>query len=252
MEEKISSPSNGVKEPTRSIYPVLELPPAIEFVTKIYNDLGYSHYHDKETIAKIHGTGYHSIKQKLSTSQQYGLLDLKYNTGYKVTPLFLKLYRPENDSEKLEGIIEALRNPPLYAKLIAEYNNHNVPSTMGLSTTLFRRYGLHESASTKAAQVFLGNLNFYKLIGSDNVLCFDEIMVSNENEVDSVVVSEQPVKENQTIMKSLPPSTNAELMTTDYLEIPIPLKVGKAYLRVPENATEEDFQKIARVVEAYK
>jgi hypothetical protein len=247
MEEKNQAANGGVKEPTRSIYPTIDVPQSIQFVTQIYLDLGYSHFHDKEAIAQIFKTAYHNIKQKLSTAQQYGLLELKYGTGYKVTPLFLKLYRPEHEYEKRTAILEALKNPPLYEKLISEYNGHNMPSVVGLSTTLFRRHGLHEKAAQKAAQVFISNLTEQGLIGSDNVLCFDEGMmeIDEPKEVAEPIISNSP-------LRALPASTTAEIIPSDYLEIPIPLKNGKAFLRVPENATEEDFLKIARVVEAYK
>ena len=244
MTEKNTTPSE-VKEQLRFTYPSYELSDIIAFVTQIHLELGYTNYHDKESIAKVFGVTYSAIKNKLSTAQEYGL---KHGTGYKITPLFLKIYRPENDEEKREAILESLRFSSLYRRLIEEYNGHNVPSLIGLATTLFRRYGLLEKPAEKAASIFYNNLKEFHLIGDDNILAFNSFTMLEDNNTHNNDSSAIEFK-----MLPPPPKTiNAEVVPEDYIEIPIPVSCGKAYLRIPEKATPEDYVKIAKVVDAYK
>ena len=240
--------SNSVKEPSRSVYPSFTLTASEHFALKIYSELGYSHFHSKDTIAQIFETNYDSIKTKLSTALQYQLLELKHGTGYKVTPLFLKLYRPHDENERRDGVLDALKSPALYEQVLSEYNGHHFPTETGLSTILFRRYGLNERASHRATQVLLNNLREHGLIGTDGILSFTNVMLDNNNTIE--FIEHKDIKDNN--VRALPPSTNADILNAEYLEIPIPISSGKAYLRVPEGASAEDYQKIARIVEAYK
>lgn len=53
-------------------------------------------------------------------------------------------------------------------------------------------------------------------------------------------------------IKALPaPSVQVEIMDSTMIEIPIPLKQGRAILKLPENASPEDYRKIAKVIQAY-
>lgn len=243
------NPSSNIKEPSRFAYPSSDLREIINFCTTIYSELGYTNYHDKEAVAKVFGLAYDTIKSKLSTSQEYGLLSWKKGVGYKITPLFIKIYRPENDSERREAILQALVLPPLYKALINEYEGHNIPSQVGLSTTLFRRYGFAENTAEKASKIFLRNLQLYELLDGENRL---QIVQKDEaaNEIALSETDSTPVDGKE--IKMLPPSLSAEVIPDEYIEIPIPISIGKAYLRIPERATIDDYTKIARVVEAYK
>src|SRR5437868_5946679 len=80
----------------RQVLPAFTLEEMLTFTSKIYTELGFGAFHNKDLIAKSHGLVYDSIKQKFSSAQMYGLLELKFGTGYKLTPLFLKVYKPEN------------------------------------------------------------------------------------------------------------------------------------------------------------
>src|ERR1700733_12986469 len=92
IPETTNGPFKKVTQAHSSSYPSIELSEGIALVTKISTDLGNTQYHDKELIAKALGFAWSSLKMKISTCVQYGLVELKHGIGYKVTLLFIQIY----------------------------------------------------------------------------------------------------------------------------------------------------------------
>jgi len=225
----------------RYVAPIYSFTEILKFCIKIYTELGINSYHSNELIAKVHNMAYNSIKQKLSAAQELKMLEIKYGTGYKLTPLFLKIYKPINDQEKIQGVAESLQSCYIYAKLIEEFNGHPLPSEESLTSRLIRSFGIKEYAVKKAASVFLNNLREYGFVAADGTL---KLLNNQASE-------EEPAK------PSVPPSTVVEQKQLPpppgFIEIPIPLQGGKrAYLKIPEDYKTEDCERIAKFVEALK
>lgn len=225
----------------RSTIPVFPLKDILKFCTKIYVELGVNAYHPSEEIARIHNVQYVSIKQKFSTAQEYGLLALKHRTGYKLTPLFMKIYKPVDQAEELAGVKEALSANPVYKTLIAEFDGHPLPPEQSLSARLIRSFGVKDYASEKTASIFLNNLRTAGVV-QDNILKFGgAVPVGGDN---SKLDASNGVQDPPALPKMPPPG---------YIEIPIPLPSGgRAYLRIPENYKTEDCERISRFVDALK
>lgn len=220
--------------------PVYPLPDLIKFCTKIYTELGINSYHTNELIAKVHNVVYATIKQKLSGAQDLRLLEMKHGTGYKLTPLFLKILKPLNDQEKIEGIAESIRGPFIYDKLIDEFNGHPLPSEQSLSSRLIRSFGIKEYAVNKAAAIFLYNLREYGFVTADGILKMPGAEIEKSETIKLPVITQ-------------PEAEKPKLPESGYIDIPIPLQSGKrAYLRIPEDYKIEDCDRIAKFVEALK
>lgn len=116
-EEKLSTndpldDDNQSKEGKKRVsYVSKDLKSMVDFVAKVYNQLGHTTFHSNKAIATVHGLSPDSIKMHLSSSQQYKLFELKYGIGYKVTDHFQKIYLPRTENEKRNAIIESLKNP---------------------------------------------------------------------------------------------------------------------------------------------
>lgn len=235
------------KDNKRFSYPSRKLSDIITFVSKIYTELGNDLYHSKEDIAKVHGLSVNYIKTTLSTAQQYNLLELKHGTGYKVTPLFIRIFRWEDEQERISGIIESLRSPDIYNPIFTEYNGRVLPSNQGLTNILVRRYNLKELVAQRIAEGLIENLKEYNLLNGSNVLNLQlPFKGKTEDKTDNSTNNEAPKEtENQKIKRH-----DSEVQT---IEVTIPMKnKSKAYLRFPEEYTNEDMDKIARIVQAYK
>lgn len=153
----------------RSSYPARDLQSMIDFVAKVYNQLGHTAFLSNKAIATVHGMVPDSIKQHLSASQYYKLLELKHGVGYKITDHFQKLYLPKNDNERRASVIESLKNPESFQQLFKDYEYHVVP-TDGVRNHFIRNFGYKEDIATKAAQIFLDNLKAFDLLDSRGVL----------------------------------------------------------------------------------
>lgn len=244
------------KEASRISYPNFTLSASLPFVEKIYTELGSNQYHDKELIAKIHGLAYASIKSKLSTAQQYGLLQIKHGVGYKVTHLFIKLHKPLDDAEKKNAVLTALNSSELYQRLFNQYKDNRIPSVEVLSTVLFRNYGFIDRVSRRIAEIFITNLSDYGLLNAERIIQVHLIENNQDNQEENLeIVDEQAITNIENVQKALPApvTTNAEILSTEIIEIPIPLKGSRrAFLRIPENFQPEDLDRISKFVDALK
>jgi hypothetical protein len=177
MSDEKSTPDGGLDDDSqsskdtkkRSIYPAKDLKTIIEFIGRVYTQLGHTTFLSNKAIATVHGMAPESIKQHLSSGQQYKFLELKHGTGYKITDHFQKLYLPKNDSEKRLLVIESLKNPEAYRQLFKDYEYHVVPPD-GVKNHFIRNFGFKEEAAAKAAQIFLDNLKDFGLLDSRGVL----------------------------------------------------------------------------------
>jgi hypothetical protein len=247
-------------------YPSLTLLETVEFVRKIYTQLGVSSFQTRDTIAKVLNFSPDTLNKRLSTASQYELLDSKAKEGYKATPLFIKIYKPMNDTEKREALLQCLKNPKLYAALLEEYKNNIVPSVVGLSTNLYRNHNISESASEKAAQVFITNLTELGLLDEDNHLLLGEELPIQEEGVEERKAFSQVAPSTLVAPRqfygggvSVPLQTHADtdhvsgVQYQEDLPLVISLKEGKkAKLIYPEGITNDDWDKIIRIIQAMK
>jgi hypothetical protein len=158
------------KEGRRRIsYVSKDLKTMIDFVAKVYNNLGHTTYHSNKAIATVHALSPDSIKLQLSSGQQYKLLEIKHGVGYKVTDHFQKIYLPKTEQEKRIAVIDSLKHAETYQQLFKDYEFHVVPFD-GVKNHFIRTYGMKEDIASKAAQVFIDNLKDYELLDSRNVL----------------------------------------------------------------------------------
>src|SRR5438067_2028748 len=109
MSNKEIKNSNDAFQDETPKYPGMTHKKTIAFVDKIYNELGSAKYHSREDIAKVHDLKVSSTKVQLTAAQQFGLMELKFGEGLKVTPLFVKITRPADDSEKNNSIIDSIK-----------------------------------------------------------------------------------------------------------------------------------------------
>lgn len=250
------------KDSKRSVYPTRSLNYTITFVSKIYTELGANLFHSKEDIGKVHKLSVSTIKPLLSTAQQYGLLELKHGTGYKVTPLFTKIHMPVDDVERHSAVIDSLRSSQIYSIILGEYANRVFPSPTGLVNVLVRSHGMAESIAKKMVDVLLDNLKTYKLLNSSNVLLLDSKQQGHHHHKTATEKSDNsPSREEKDEADDKPQSKQQPkpVMADDnddeedeMIKIPIRLK-GKrmAYLSFPNEYDDQDLLRIEKVIKAY-
>jgi hypothetical protein len=224
----------------------------VEFVSAIYRNLGHTDYHSNKEIATVHQLSPDSIKQQLTSAQQYKLLEIKFGVGYKITDLFKKIILPVNESERKAAVIESLKSPDTYQPLFKEYEFHILPPISGLKNYFVRNCQLKDEIADKTAQIFLNNLQEYELVDSRGVLISGMKIQTNGNTVNNELSkSTEPQKEER--KQEYPTSAKTDI-DEKYIDILIPLKGrnAQAHLLLPKDYQEEDLDRIAKFVEALK
>lgn len=221
----------------------------VDFVAGVYKNLGHTEYHSNKAIAAVHQLSPDSIKQHLTSCQQYRLLEMKHGIGYKITELFTRILLPVNDSEKRTAIIESLKSPDTYQQLFKEYEYHIVPPLTGIKNHFVRTFQFKDDIAEKTAQVFLENLTDYELLDPRGVLISAMPVKPKEKEVVT-----EPLIKNEVEETPPPPrfGRSAVIPPDDGLfELPIPLpNRRRAYLRYPlENLTRKDINVITKALE---
>ena len=250
-------------------YPSFSISHCVGFTQKIHQSFGSTAYQTREDIASVLNISDSHVQSQLSSSVQYGFLDMKPKIGYKPTSLFFKIYKPMDDEEKRAGLIECLCRPNIYTKLVNQFQGTIVPQIPGLATILFRQYGLSESASEFAAKVFIENLRSLNLLDAENNLSLNK---SNQNifEQDTdneyIEVGQNLENQNEILQKNALPSsfpvpttsTNnkpIEVITEppNVLTYPVQLKDNRmAKLIIPEGYSDKDLNRLIRFIEGMK
>ena len=239
-------------EDKRVASPTRELSFIISFVEKIYKELKPGVYHSKEDIASVQNLAVNSIKSLLSTAQQYDLLELKYGVGYKVSSLFEKIYLSANEEDKKNSILKSLHHPPIYREIFKEYDGKSFPGKQEVKRFIDQKFDIKNTVSKKIVEILFQNLNEYKILNNSNVLPFD-IAEPHIIAKEAKIVFKKPVKEFQFDPLPVNIIDKTQNENADMIEIIIPLKNKlKAILKIPENHTNADLEKIARIVQAYK
>lgn len=262
--------SNSVEETAnqrdakkRTSYVARDHKSMVEFVAEVYKNLGHTEYHSNKAIATVHQLSPDSIKQHLTSSQQYKLLEIKYGVGYKVTELFKRIYLPINDAEKRSAVIESLKFPDTYQQLFKEYEFNIVPPVNGIKNHFVRNFQYKDDIAERAAQVFIENLKEYELLDSRGVLTsgmplkpvFAE--VKSETQDDGQAANKNDEVNNSSSFNDLPAIQQpqkvifqTELETQGKKTVPIYLTDEKQALFVyPNDITADDIDLVKHQIE---
>lgn len=128
MEKRIRSPN----------YPALSLPDAINRVTALYR-AQHTHLAPREVVAK--GIGYNSLNGASATAisalHKYGLLE-RVGDEVRVSERAMRILHPESPDERRAAILEAAREPELFAELSERFPGR-MPNDELLRNYLIRR-----------------------------------------------------------------------------------------------------------------
>lgn len=146
------------KREKSSAYPSISLEEAINSLKKLQDNLGSGPY-SRDAAAK--GLGYSGVSgasaSKIAAISYFGLLSKK-NGVYTQTDLAKKILFPSDDSETRINILQAVKSPTLYGRLIERYNNQAIPQK--LENILVTDYKISPKAANEAVEVFRNSIEF--------------------------------------------------------------------------------------------
>ena len=183
------------KKNRSSGYPVWSLGDCVEAADLVRQNLGDG-WAAREAIAKA--MGYSSVTgssgTKVSACVHFGLLNRSGNT-YALSELSKSILVPVSEDEKRTALIDAVKSPTLYAKLIATYAGKALPNM--LDNILNREYGIINNSSKKAVEIFKKSLE-YAGIFHNGVITETTPNIEDVNYTHSNSYGEQVAEEHKT------------------------------------------------------
>lgn len=151
-------------------HPGVGLPEAVAFARAVHSK-GLEGL-DAERLAQA--LGYKNLRTntfsaRLSAARQFGLLQT-FRRGFVVSANGEAILFPRDPASAAEALRTALREPPLYASLLARYSGRRLPAQETLADLLQHDDGITASAKEAAAKAFVDSARHAGVLGDDGVL----------------------------------------------------------------------------------
>lgn len=243
-----------------SPYPSFTIQQSLEMTRTIYETYGSNFYVTREQVADLLKISSATVQSRMSTAVQYGLLELKPKTGYKVSDLFIKWMRPISDEQQKDALITAFRNPSLYEALIGKFDENVLPPAKPLANILLQNHRIYDAACDEAARIFIENATYLGVLHADRHLRLGSPMAVQE------VTSDDPADERTAPVSQVPAaaqeSSNSrdrtgdgsrQTFTTHPVSAPegVPITVAlhskrQATVYLPADATAKDCETVVK------
>jgi hypothetical protein len=174
----------------------------------------------------------------------FGFLD-KVEGKYKISQLFLDIFRPESEKERKLKLIVAFGKPKLYQDLIGKFDGNVIP--LELPNTLIKHHSITESASADAADTFVKSATEAGVLTENRILRYNATLSTVTKTQYAEIIDETNGKDESNKGTLLNPPVLIE--TTQFNQngndrkIPIHLTKNKmAYFIYPSDITSNDIK----------
>jgi hypothetical protein len=217
--------------PAAIAFPTDTLDESMEFIGKLVSVKGETTCKTRE-ISIATGVPEGSLPLIISTACQYGIMENVHGQGYRPTSLYSEIVSPTFDHERAAAIHQALVSPPLYRKIIDEFNGKLLPNEKGFANYLVNKFAVKSYAIPKIIRAFF--TNFKDAIDVNNKLRLIEPL--KKNGMATIIQDAETIVETKAI-------TQVVKERSRNFQQPIPLPDEKMIiLEYPKgNMTAEDF-----------
>jgi hypothetical protein len=143
--------------------PGVSLGPAVELLRKVREGVGFGRA-SRETVANA--LGYGSLngrsQRAIAALLHFGLVERSGANAVQISELGKKVLMPNHDSESVQALAEAAKQPTLYGKLFERYSGQAVPAL--LTNILVREFGVLANSSEEVAKTFRESVDFAGLL----------------------------------------------------------------------------------------
>ena len=195
MAESVQS-NQAKSKPRSAAYPGFNIESSIEAVQTLRIKLGDGPYSREQAATEL---GYSGItgtsSTRIAACSHFGLLDRTGNT-YSLSELAKKIIASTSEEEKISAIIESVKSPTLYSKLIATYDNQSLPTS--LNNILDRNYGIISKKATTAATIFKESVEYAGVLHNGVISSAGHVVLKNTDthNAGQSLVSGSPIKNN--------------------------------------------------------
>jgi len=150
-------------------YPALTISDALTFVAEVYRNFRSQPTKRDDIIDLIKG----SHNRHLAAATYYTLLK-REKDKYQVSDLYKTIANPISEKEKTLALLEAFGAPKLNKELIEKFDGDEIPKE--LKAHLARFHNITIEAAPLAAQVFIENAKFCKVLSESYVLNYKQLI----------------------------------------------------------------------------
>lgn len=183
--------TNKISKNRSKAYPAYSLNEALNFLEK-FIDYPMHRPISIETASKEIGINSKtkSFTYKISTAKQFGLITIIKGTGFCITEIGYKIIRPTEPEEEIQKYkINCFKLPPLYEKLISDYNGKSIPTSKIFENILMNNYGITPNVANLVASKFIETANELGVI-LNGILDLENPIKSNNKETNENLVSD--------------------------------------------------------------
>lgn len=187
-------------KPRSAAYPGFNIESSIEAIQTLRTKLGDGPYSREQAAIEL---GYSGItgasSTRIAACSHFGLLDRTGNT-YSLSELAKKIIASTSSEEKRLAIIESVKSPTLYSKLITAYDNQALPTS--LHNILDRNYGIISKKATSAATIFRESVEYAGILHNGVVMSNGHADNKAVSDSSTQITSQQnPSANNQSLSK---------------------------------------------------
>ena len=107
------------------------------------------------------------FKRLLSSSRKYGLtIGTEKAELIEPTELGLKIAKPENHEDSVNGLVQACNTPSLLERIYAKYDRNQLPEHQFLKNTLEKTFDVAPEHSTELAELVIENAKYTGILQS--------------------------------------------------------------------------------------
>lgn len=123
------------------------------------------------------------FRDTVTASHKYGITDGSYQAKViSLTKLGKKIVEPTDENERDAAILQALKTPDLFNKVLSTYNGKKPPCNNYLQNALKNIFCVSNTRVTKCADIITANINDYKLLDETGILRIQNLQTKNSSD----------------------------------------------------------------------
>lgn len=164
---------------------------------------------------------------EVSSASKYGLLERPGSKILKLTDLALKILKPQNPDDEINGLREAILKAPVISEVYKHYRGENLPDRIFFENTLTSSFNIPPDRVSEFIEIFTDSLTKAKLI---------ETVGEKQRIINISSERNSPIVDTSSEFKKL--SKAASVLSTDtcFVMMPFAPPIGDYFSKIYEPA----------------
>lgn len=164
---------------------------------------------------------------EVSSASKYGLLERPETKKLKLTDLALKILKPQNPDDEINGLREAILKAPVISEVYKHYRGENLPDRVFFENTLNASFGIPTDRVTEFIEIFTDSLTKAKLI---------EVSGDKQRIVNISSERNSPIVDTSTEFRKLSKAASITAADTCFVMMPFAPPLGDYFGKIYEPA----------------